>query len=149
MNLFGTYKELSFAAELYTTIIFCHWDLNSIIAHGYAKVSLLKAYITARKMNIICLSETYFDSSIQPDNDNLEIPGYSLVRYDHPSNNKRGGVCIYYKASLPLRVINICFLQECINFKVMIVTNNVTLLLSTGHPVRTKMNLILFQKTLK
>ena len=100
-------------------------------------------------MNIICLSETYFDSSIQPDNDNLEIPGYSLVRSDHPSNNKRGGVCIYYKASLPLRVINICFLQECINFKVMIVTNNVTLLLSTGHPVRTKMNLILFQKTLK
>ena len=98
----------------------CHWNLNSITAHGYAKVSLLKAYITAHKMDIICLSETYLDSTIQSDNDNLEIPGYNLVRSDHPSNNKRGGVCIYYKASLPLRVIDICFLQECIIFEVMI-----------------------------
>ena len=89
----------------------CHWNLNSITAHGYAKVSLLKAYITAHKMDIICLSETYLDSTIQSGNDNLEIPGYNLVRSDHPSNNKRGGVCIYYKTSLPLRVIDICFLQ--------------------------------------
>ena len=71
-------------------------------------------------MDIICLSETYLDSTMQSDNDNLEIPGYNLVRSDHPSNNKRGGVCIYYKASLPLRVIDICFLQECIIFEVMI-----------------------------
>ena len=48
------------------------------------------------------------------------FPGYNLVRSDHPSNSKRGGVCINQKASLPLRVINICFLLECITFKVMI-----------------------------
>ena len=42
--------------------------------YGYPKVSLLKDYITAHKMDIICLSETYLDSSIQSDNDNLEIP---------------------------------------------------------------------------
>ena len=71
-------------------------------------------------MDIICLSETYLDSTIQSDNGNLEIPGYNLVRFDHPSNNKRGGVCIYYKASLPLRVIDICLLQECIIFEMMI-----------------------------
>ena len=69
----------------------CHWNLNSITAHGYAKVSLLKAYITAHKIDI-CLLETYFDSSIKSDNDNLEIPRYNLVRSDHSSNNKRGGV---------------------------------------------------------
>ena len=100
-------------------------------------------------MDIICLSETYLDSTIQSDNDNSEIRGYNLVRSDHPSNNKRGGVCTYYKASLPLRIIDICFLQECIIFEVMIGINNVTFLLSTGHPVRIKMNLILFQKILK
>ena len=71
-------------------------------------------------IDIICLSKTYLDSTIQWDKDNLEIPGYNLVRSDHPSNNKRGGVCIYYKASLPLRVINICFLQECIILEIMI-----------------------------
>ena len=95
-------------------------ECNSITAHGYAKVSLLKAYITALKMDVICLSETYLDSSMQLDNDNLEIPGYNLVRSDHLSNNTRGGVCIYYKASLPLRVIDVCFLQKCITFEVMI-----------------------------
>ena len=86
---------------------------------------------------------------MQSDNDNLEIPGYNLVRSDHPSNNKRGGVCIYYKASLPLRAIDICFLKECIIFEVMIGDKQVTLLLFTGHPVKIKMNLIPFQKILK
>ena len=32
----------------------CHRNLNSIFAHAYAKVSLLKAYTTAHKMDIIC-----------------------------------------------------------------------------------------------
>lgn len=50
----------------------------------------------------------------------MEIAGYNLVRCDHPSNNKRGGVCVYYKNFLPLRVINISFLQECINFEIKI-----------------------------
>ena len=37
---------------------------------------------------------------------------------DHPSNIKRGGVCLYYKCSLPLKVIEVSYLQECINFEV-------------------------------
>ena len=70
-------------------------NFNSITAHGYAKLSLLKAYITPHKMDIIYLLEAYLDSSIQSGNDNLEIPGYKLVRSDHPSVNKRGGVYIH------------------------------------------------------
>ena len=50
----------------------------------------------------------------------LEISGYNLIRPDHPSNNKRGGVCIYYKNFLPLRVLSVQFLQECINFELNI-----------------------------
>ena len=71
-------------------------------------------------MDIICLSETYFDSSIHSDIDNLEILGYNFVRSDHPSSNKRGRDRIKYKVSLPLRVI-ICFLQEYTTFEVMLV----------------------------
>ena len=37
-----------------------------------------------------------------------------MVRSDHPSNTKRGGVRIYYKNYFPLRVININYLNECI-----------------------------------
>ena len=51
---------------------------------------------------------------------NLEIPGYNLVREDHLSNSKRGGVCLYYKSSLPFTVINVKYLQESISFELRI-----------------------------
>ena len=45
------------------TYSICHWNVNIITAYGYTKVSL-KAYITAHKMDITCLSEAYLESSI-------------------------------------------------------------------------------------
>ena len=81
---------------------------------------LLKAYIAIHKFDIICLSETYLDSSTTSDDDNLAISGYNLIRSDHPSNNKRCGVCIYYKNFLHLRVLSIQYLQEYINFELNI-----------------------------
>ena len=50
----------------------------------------------------------------------MEISGYNLIRCDHPSNNKRGVICIYYKQFLPLRILNVQYLQECINFEMKI-----------------------------
>ena len=50
----------------------------------------------------------------------MEIPGYDLFRADHPSNTKRGGVCIYYRNSLPLKILNIQYLYECINSEIRI-----------------------------
>ena len=50
----------------------------------------------------------------------MEIPGYDLFRGDHPSNTKRGGVCIYYRDSLLLKILGIQYLQECINFEIRI-----------------------------
>ena len=60
------------------------------------------------------------DSNILPDDSKLEIPDYNLVRSDHPSNKKRGGVCIYYKSYLPLRIIDINYLNECVRFELMV-----------------------------
>ena len=78
----------------------CHWNLNSIFAHNFAKVQLLKAYFAVHKFDIVRLSETYLNSSFPFDDDNLEIPAYIMVRADHPANSKRGGVCMYYKNCL-------------------------------------------------
>ena len=75
----------------------CRWNLNSLSSHMYKKVSLLSAFISVHKLDIICLSETYLNSETSPDDDNLEIPGYNIIRKDHPSNTKRGEVCVYYK----------------------------------------------------
>ena len=60
------------------------------------------------------------NASISNDDDSLEVPGYNLFRADYPSNTKRGGVCIYYRNFLPLKILGINYLQECINFEKMI-----------------------------
>ena len=42
------------------------------------------------------------------------MEGYYFIRSDHPGNTNRGGVCIYYKESLAVRVVNITSLTECL-----------------------------------
>ena len=97
----------------------CHWNLNSMSAHNYSKISLLTAYISIHDFDIICLSETYLTSTTDINDENLKIPGYIMYRADHPSDVKRP-VCIYYKTKLPLKVLSKNFFQECINFEVSI-----------------------------
>ena len=58
--------------------------MNSISAHNYIKVSLLRAYISTHKFDVICISETYLDSDTSDDDDNLKIAGYNLILADHP-----------------------------------------------------------------
>ena len=53
----------------------CHWNLNGIAVHNFIKIALLKAYLNVHEMGIICLSETFLDSSAPNDADNLQIPG--------------------------------------------------------------------------
>ena len=62
----------------------CHWNLNSISAHNYTKISLLTAYVLVHNFDIICLSETYLNSETSTDDQNLETLGYCLLRADHP-----------------------------------------------------------------
>ena len=58
--------------------------------------------------------QTYLDSNTPLDHENLEISGCNLILSDHPSNNKRRGVCLSCKNNLPLRVVNIGYLNECV-----------------------------------
>ena len=48
----------------------CHWNLNSIATHSFIKISSIKAYITIYNYDVICLSETFFDSSLSSDDKN-------------------------------------------------------------------------------
>ena len=42
------------------------------------------------------------------------------MQSDHPSNEKLGGACLYYKSYLSLRIINSNYLNECVRFEVMV-----------------------------
>ena len=87
----------------------CRSNLNSITSHNFIKVSLLTTYKNVHKFDIICLSEAYLNSETLSNDENLNVPGYNLIRDDHLSNIKREGVCIYFKES-----------NECIYFEIMI-----------------------------
>ena len=59
--------------------------------------------------------ESSLDSSKLSDYESLSIKGYELVTEDHPDDAKRGGVCAYFKQSLPVRGLSNPYLKECPN----------------------------------
>ena len=50
----------------------------------------------------------------------MKIPDYELIRVDRPSNQKRGGICIYNKDFLLMKENNISCLKECLNFSLSV-----------------------------
>ena len=42
----------------------CHWNLNSVASHNFTKIQSLIAYNCMHKFDIICFSESYFNSEI-------------------------------------------------------------------------------------
>ena len=79
-----------------------HWNLNSLPTDNFVKNYHLEAYAITHNIDIICLSETFLDSSYSSDDQRLQFSEYSLTRADHPRDLKRGGVCSFYKERLPL-----------------------------------------------
>ena len=100
---------------------FCHWNLNSICARGGIKTSLIEAYNSIHHFDVIAISESMLDRTIS--NDDIFIEGFSrdIYRSDHPSNSKIGGVCLYFRESLPVkRRSDLEELQELIVTEVII-----------------------------
>ena len=66
----------------------CHWNLNSISAHNYTKISPVTAYALVPNVDIICLSVTNFNSETSTDDQNLKISGYYMLLYRSPSQTE-------------------------------------------------------------
>ena len=121
MHLSGDFeKNAAPLKDFSQTFSIGHWNLNSLAAHNFTKVALLKTYLFVQGFDIFYISETYLNSSITEDDDYLQIPGYDLIRSYHPSNSKRGGVAIYYKDFLPLKLIYVNYLSESILYQLQI-----------------------------
>ena len=125
----------------------CHWNLNSITAHNFSKLMQLKAYISTYKYDFICLSETYLDSSTP--NNLIDIEGYNLVHADHPHDTKRGGVCIYYKVSLPVKIINLPYFKEALLLEMSYNKNKVIVSVVYCSPSQTNDEFGLFLSNLE
>ena len=79
-------------------------------------------------------SETFFD-------DNLNILGCNMSHADHASGIQRGRVCVYYKDSLPITMVNI----NCLDLKND--KNAVLLCHVIDHQFKLPTNLKIFQTT--
>ena len=97
------------------TLSICHWNLNSLWVDSFAKLNHIAAFLTVKKFDIFCVSESFLDSSISDDDPRLAIQGYTLLRKDFPADSRRGGVCLYYNNHLPLvHRPDLTTLDECI-----------------------------------
>ena len=72
---------------------YCSSWLNGLTAHDSIEISLFQAYIHQHNYGITFLPQMFLNFSIES-NGRIAIDGYNLIRSDHPSYSKRGGVCI-------------------------------------------------------
>ena len=97
----------------HSTFNFCSWNLNSIFAHDFTRVSLIEAYNAVYNYDLIGIVETHLDSTV--DGSRLDLTGYSFFKSNHPNNVKRGGVGLYVKDSFPAKSRpDLVTLPECI-----------------------------------
>ena len=101
------------------TLDFCTWNLNSITAHDFLRVSLIEAYNLVYNYDLIGIVETHLDSTV--DKDRLALDGYTFIKDNHPQNVKRGGVGLYIKDSLPSKNrSDLVTLPECIVYEIQL-----------------------------
>ena len=67
------------------------------------KIPLIEAYSSVFHYDLIALSETNLNATIH--NEEILVEGFSkeIFRNDHPSGDKQGGVCIYFKENLSIK----------------------------------------------
>ena len=96
-----------------STFNFCTWNLNSITAHDFTRLSQIEAYNSIYSYDLLGIVESHLDSTVE--DDNLVLDGYTFIKENHPLNVKRGGVGLYIKDSFPAtNRPDIVTLSECI-----------------------------------
>ena len=101
------------------TLDFCTWNLNSIAAHDFLRISLIEAYNSVYNYDLIGIVETHLDSTV--DKHRLVLDGYTFIQDNHPQNVKRGDVGLYIKDSLPSKNrSDLVTLPECIVYEIQL-----------------------------
>ena len=70
-------------------------NVNSLLTH----IDELKIFTSANEIDVLIINETKLDSTIE--NQEVNLPGYEIIRNDMKSNGRKGGgVCIYIRCNL-------------------------------------------------
>ena len=106
-------KQIHDLLLIFLKVLECvNGTFNSLHTDNFVKIPHLEAYAISHNIDIICLPETFLDTSYSNDDARPHLTGYFLIRADHL---KRGRVCIYYQEHLPLiSKHNLTYLDECL-----------------------------------
>ena len=85
---------------------------NSLAKDNFQRVRLIEAHNSIYNYDLISICETSLNDSIElPD---ILLDGYTFVPSNNPTNTRHGGVSLFYKSTLPIKIRNDLSFNESI-----------------------------------
>ena len=91
---------------------FCNWNINSLAKNNFQRVELINAHNSLYLYDLISLCEVSLNDSVEVPDGILD--GYNFIAKNNAANTRHGGVGLFYKNSLPLKVRDDLSFNECI-----------------------------------
>ena len=102
---------------------FCNWNLNSLAKDNFSRADLLKAHNALHKYDIISICETSLNDTVLIPEKMLE--NYKFISCNNPNNIKHGGVGLFYKDSLAIKIRDDISFDETLVVEIMIDHKNI------------------------
>ena len=92
-----------------------NWNCNSLAKEDFHRLSLIEAQNSIFNYDLISLCETSLNDQVSlPDPQEYLNNEYTFIPANKPNNTRHGGVGLFYKNSLPLKVRNDLSFEESI-----------------------------------
>ena len=81
-----------------------NWNVNSLAKDNFQRVRLIETHNSIFNYDLISLCETSLNDSVKlPD---VLLNDYTFVPSKNPTNTRHGGVGLFFKNSLPIKIRN-------------------------------------------
>ena len=88
------------------------WIVNSLGKDNFQRVQLLEAHNSIFNYDLISINETSLNDTVELPETSLD--NYSFLHANNSANTRHGGVGLFYKNSLPVKVRNDLSFEETI-----------------------------------
>ena len=83
---------------------FCHWNLNGINTRDGIKIPLIEAYNSVMHFDLLALSETFLDTSVEEEKLFIQDFNKEIWRSDHPRDTKHGVSAFISRKTCPSNI---------------------------------------------
>ena len=118
------------------------WNVDSLLTRDGVKKSYIESLQSVNKFDLFGICETYLTDKTH--DDDLDIEGFAKIpkradcKLASPQSRPRGGVCLYFKESLPVkRRVDLELLDETICAEISLNRKKIIYILSYRSPSQT------------